>query len=277
MPKTCLVIVDGMSFDTCVAECGYLEGSVENGLARRWTVQTCLPTISAALYETIHTGLTPHEHGILGNDHLRASFYDNIFSVAKSAGKVTAAVAHSYFHTLYGGSNYDPFLHCEINDIYAPIPYARYYSMDRYRAENSCVPAEIDLCAQAWKLAQQHQPDYLLLHSCSVDTLGHWFTADSAEYRNQVSVVDNALSHLIPRLMDAGYHILVTADHGMNSDGHHGGNQPVLRTVPLYYFGNIAGPAVEKIVDQRSIAPSILKLIGCAVPPGMRVDNLGIM
>lgn len=29
MPKTCLVIVDGMGFDTCVAECGYLEGSVE--------------------------------------------------------------------------------------------------------------------------------------------------------------------------------------------------------------------------------------------------------
>ena len=97
MAKVCLVIIDGMSFDDCVSQCGYLEGSVEAGIARRWAMQACLPTISAALYETIHTGLAPHEHGILGNNHLRQSQHKNIFNTAKQAGKVTAVVGHSYF------------------------------------------------------------------------------------------------------------------------------------------------------------------------------------
>ena len=274
MTKACLIIVDGMRFDTSVAECGYLEGSVAFGSAKRWSMQSCLPTISAALYETIHTGVTPHEHGILGNSHLRESRCHNIFSATKRAGKISAAVAHSYFHTLYGGSAYDPFQHCEINDPNAPVPYARYYSMDGYRPDNACVPAEIDLCAQAWMLTQRYQPDYLLLHSCSVDTLGHWFTGDSAEYRNQVSVVDNALSHLIPRLVENGYHVMVTADHGMNADGNHGGNQPVLRTVPFYYFGDRTGPAIDQMLDQRAIAPSVLKLMGIDIPSSMYVNSL---
>ncbi len=274
MAKVCLVIIDGMSFDDCVSQCGYLEGSVEAGIARRWAMQACLPTISAALYETIHTGLAPHEHGILGNNHLRQSQHDNIFNTAKQSGKVTAVVAHSYFHTLYGGSDFDPYLHCEINDPNAPIPYARYYSMEGYRTANSCVPSESDLCAQAWALTQLHQPDYLLLHSSSVDTLGHWFTGDSPEYRIQISIVDNALSQLIPRLIDSSYHVMVTADHGINSDGHHGGNQSVLRTVPFYYFGKNTGPDADQTLDQRAIAPTILKLADIAIPQSMQFDSV---
>ena len=274
MAKVCLVIVDGMGFDACVSECGYLEGSVEAGVAQRWAMQACLPTISAALYETIHTGLAPNDHGILGNDHLRESLHDNIFNIAKSKGKTTAAVAHSYFHILCGGSAFDPFLHCEINDPNAPVPYGRYYSMDGYRAVNSCVPSETDLCAQAWTLTQRHDIDYLLLHSSSVDTLGHWFTGDSSEYRIQISIVDNALSRLIPRLIDNNYHVMATADHGINADGHHGGNQSVLRTVPFYYFGSNTGPQSDQILDQRAIAPTILKLMGIDIPPGMRIDSL---
>jgi len=274
MAKVCLVIVDGMGFDASVSQCGYLEGSVEAGVAQRWAMQACLPTISAALYETIHTGLAPIDHGILGNDHLRESLHDNIFSIAKSAGKITAVVAHSYFHRLYGGSAFDPFLHCEINDPDAPIPYARYYSMDGYRTENSCVPSETDLCAQAWALTKHHAPDYLLLHSSSVDTLGHWFTGDSSEYRIQISIVDNALSRLIPRLIDLDYHVMITADHGINADGHHGGNEPALRTVPFYYFGNKNGPQPDQTLDQRAIAPTILNLMGLKIPQTMRTSSL---
>lgn len=70
MPKTCLIIIDGLRYDTAVAECGYLAASVEGGLARLWKMQSCLPTISAPLYETIHTGLAPVDHGILANERV---------------------------------------------------------------------------------------------------------------------------------------------------------------------------------------------------------------
>lgn len=274
MAKTCLIIMDGVRFDTCISESGYLEGSVEEGQAKRWKMQSCLPSISAPLYETIHTGLAPHAHGILGNEGIRPSRCPNIFYTLKNARKTAAVAGHSYFHTLYGGNAFDPFEHCEINDPSAPIPYARYYSMEGYRPANSCMLSEIDLCAQLWGMAQRHDPDYLLMHSPSADTLGHWFTSNSPEYRTQVWQVDNALSRLIPRLLGKGYEVLVTADHGMNEDGHHGGNQPKLREVPFYYFGSKAGPKENTLLDQRAIAPSILSLIGVPAPQTMNVASL---
>lgn len=274
MVKTCLIIMDGVRFDTSIEECGYLEASVEAGHAQRWKMLSCLPSISACLYETIHTGLAPCEHGILGNEGIRASNKPNLFNTLKDAGKTTAVAAHSYFHTLYGGSTFDPFEHCEINDPSAPIPHARYYSMEGYRPANSCVPSEIDLCSQVWTLAKSYQPDYLLMHSPSADTLGHWFTSDSPEYRTQVWHVDNALSRLIPRLLSEGYDVMVTADHGINADGHHGGNQKELREVPFYYYGLRIGPLPDVVLDQRAIAATILSLIGVQAPETMSVSSL---
>lgn len=174
MTKTCLIIVDGLRYDTAVSECGYLAAAVESGQARLWKMQSCLPTISAPLYETIHTGLAPMDHGILGNEGIRPSQHHNVFSVLKAAGRNCGVVAHSYFHTLYGGCAFDPFEHAEIDDKTQPIPYAQYYSMEGYCRENSCIPSDIDLCAQTWKLAHAYAPDYLLLHMPACDTLGHW-------------------------------------------------------------------------------------------------------
>ncbi|QDG77954.1 alkaline phosphatase family protein [Labrenzia sp. PHM005] len=265
----CLIIIDGLRHDTAIEECGYLMAAVEAKQARAWQMQSCLPTISAPLYETIHTGLAPIEHGILSNEAIRPSNKPNVFSTLKTAGKTTGAVAHSYYHTLYGGTAFDPFEHTEINDPDAPVPYARYYSMEGYSKVNPALPSETDLCAQTWILAQTHKPDYLLLHSSSCDSLGHYYTSSSAEYRHQAWRVDNALSRLIPRLRDAGYDVLVTADHGMNEDGHHAGDQPGLRAVPFFVFSDRFKAPENEILDQKAIAPTILALLETPIPQSM--------
>lgn len=270
--KLCLIIIDGLRNDTARAECGYLAAAVEGGEARAWTMQACLPTISAPLYETIHTGLAPIDHGLLSNEALRPSPHPNVFSALKAAGKLSGAVAHSYFHSLYGGgSAYDPFEHAEINDQNAAIPFARYYSMAGYSKANPALPSEVDLCAQAWSIANRSAPDYLLLHTSSCDTLGHSYTSDSPEYRIQAWKVDNALSDLIPRLRGVGYDVLVTADHGMNADGQHAGDQPCLREVPFFAFCDAFEVEADTILDQRIIAPTILSLLGVEPPSTMKV------
>src|SRR5829696_4637741 len=75
--KVILVIMDGVGFDTAVSRCGFLEGMVELGRARRWRMRAALPTISAPLYETLHTGVPPIEHGIVANEALRPSTWPN--------------------------------------------------------------------------------------------------------------------------------------------------------------------------------------------------------
>jgi len=272
--KLCLIIIDGLRNDTALAECGFLTASVAAGTARHWKMQSCLPTISAPLYETLHTGLAPCDHGITSNEALRPSHQPNVFSVLKQAGRASGAVAHAYFHTLYGGSVFDPFAHAEINDPSAPVPHARYYSLEGYGRANPALPSEVDLCAQAWSIARMHEPDYLLLHSSSCDTLGHFYTSDSAEYRTQAWRVDNALSRLVPRLSDAGYDVLVTADHGMNADGHHGGDQPGLREVPFFAFSERLTAPADAVLDQRAVAPTVLALLGEEIPATMTARPL---
>lgn len=269
-----LVIMDGIGYNTAIAECGFLEGAVELGWARRFKMQAALPTISAPLYETLHTGLSPLVHGVVGNEALRPSTKPNVFHSLHDQGYRTAAVAHSYFFTLYNRRFYDPIYDVEIDDETLPIQHARFYSMEGYGSINPCAPAEIDLCAQVTLLVGRHKPHYLLYHTCSGDTLGHTYTSNSAEYRNQAWRIDNALSRTLPLWLDAGYEVLVTADHGMNEDGHHGGTGPLERDVPFYYFGKGQMPTPNKVLDQLGIAPTILSRIGAEIPDTMEADLL---
>ena len=270
--KVILVIMDGVGYDTALSQCGYLEGMVELGRARRWKMRTALPTISAAMYETIHTGQSPLDHGVSGNEAIRRSNVPNVFDQLHQGNYKTAAVAHSYFHTLYNGP-YDPIEHVEIEDETKAIQHGRFYSMEGYSGANICAPAEIDLCAQATHLLRRTDPDYLLLHTSSVDSTGHKYTADSSQYRIQTWHIDNALARTIPLWLEAGYDIFVTADHGMNADGHHGGTEEIMRHVPFYYFGDAPMPEKDTVLDQLAIAPSILNTIGAEVPSSMKAHT----
>ena len=95
--KVILVIIDGLKYQTAIEQCGFLEALVESKKARRMKMIAVLPTLSAPIYETLHTGVQPIHHGITSNDNLRKSNCDNIFSIAKTGGLVTAAAAHSFF------------------------------------------------------------------------------------------------------------------------------------------------------------------------------------
>ncbi len=273
--KVILVIMDGAGFDAVTSQCGYLEGAVDLGQARRWKMQTALPSISAPMYETIHTGLWPHEHGIVANECVRLSNRPNVFALARAAGRTTAAVAQEYFHRMYVEAPWDPLRSIEHHNPETDIQHGRFYSMEGYGPINPAAPAEIDLCAQVTLTLEAHAPDYLLLHTCSADTLGHTFGGDSREYRYQIWTIDNALSRAIPVWRALGYEVMVTADHGMNAEKHHGGCEEIMRSVAFYYFGAASGPETGTVLSQLGIAATILGRLGVAPAPGMRPAFLG--
>ncbi len=269
MTRVILVIMDGAGYQAVLSECGWLEGAVRLGHARRWKMHTALPSLSGPMYETIHTGLWPHQHGIVSNEGMRASSSPNVFSLARAAGKRTGAVAQSYFHELYVNDRWDPLRAVEHHDESKDIQFARFYSMEGYGPFNACAPAEIDLCAQATLIMEQHAPDYMLMHTCSADTLGHTFGGDSMEYRRQIWHIDNALSRAIPVWRDLGYDVLVTADHGMTADKWHGGTVPEATEVPFYLFSDAVVPTGTHELSQLGIAASILTLMGVEPVEGM--------
>ena len=68
------------------------------------------------------------------------------------------------------------------------------------------------------------------------------------------------------------YGLVVTADHGMDRFGIHGGPTEEQRTIPLYIFSAAAVPGrfQEEEISQLNLAPLLCRLLGLPPAPGMR-------
>lgn len=268
--KVILVVVDGLKYRTALDHCGFLEGQVESGRARRWRMRASLPSMSAPCYESLHTGLDPADHGITVNNPLKVSTSPNIFSLARAADKVTAAVAYSWFSVMYNGMPYEASKHLETEDAALPIQYGRFYDDANRTDFHLAIPSDNDLCAQVDTLIAKRRPDYLLLHSMTVDSVGHVHGGGSWQYNRAASIVDTALARHLPAWRDQGYRVLVTADHGFTDCGYHGGTEDAVRDVAYYDIGHPQAGVDETPVSQRAVAPTVLTLMGLTAAPGMR-------
>jgi len=267
--KVILVIIDGLKYQTAIEQCGFLEALVESKQARRMKMIAVLPTLSAPIYETLHTGLEPLEHGITSNDNLRESKFENIFTIAKASGLVTAATAHSFFSTLYNEDPYIPIRDQEVNDPDKAIQHGRFYSENGYTAFNIALPSDHDLMNQASMLVTRYEPHYLMIHSCSCDSIGHKFGGNSLEYSKQAWQVNDQLAQHIPFWIEKGYRILITSDHGFTDSGNHGGSSEIERCTPYYDIGHPIPGIASEDVSQLSVAPSILSILGLSIPKKM--------
>lgn len=271
MGKAILVVCDALRDDTAADYMGYLEHLVEVRRATRYSVIGELPSMSRPIYETLHTGLTSSEHGITNNAVVRRSNVPNVFQCAREAGLVTAAAAYCWYSELYNRAPYDIVNDREVDDETLSIQHGRFYREDNF--------PDIEVFAAGAMLARRFYPDYLLIHPMMIDTVGEAYGANSPQYRKQVIVQDQILANLIPEALQADYTVLVTADHGMSDDtSTHGGTRPEMRNVPLYIVkpdGQGDGRRAETL-SQLQIAPTLLTLLGLAVPATMKAPVIEI-
>jgi bisphosphoglycerate-independent phosphoglycerate mutase (AlkP superfamily) len=109
-----------------------------------------------------------------------------------------------------------------------------------------------------------------------MDYVGETHGADSGAYRKHATRQDIWLATYLVEWMERGYRILVTSDHGINTDGFHGGTTLEVREVPLYLIQpDIAGKGdTQETVSQLQIAPTICKLLEIPVPQTMKAAAL---
>jgi bisphosphoglycerate-independent phosphoglycerate mutase (AlkP superfamily) len=105
-----------------------------------------------------------------------------------------------------------------------------------------------------------------------IDYIGHIFGGESKEYENSVALAGNVLAAPLTRWLEAGYNVVITADHGMNQMGMHGGTDEIQRGTPLYIFSKQVqnGRFEEDYISQLNIAPLLCRLLGVAVPETMK-------
>ena len=268
--KLLLIILDGVPYRNWRRLMGNLEGWVQSGEARVWKMRSVLPSTSACCYASIHTGVSPQVHGILSNENRFRVGQPDIFSEVSKAGGKTGAVTHSYWSEFFRAYPFDLVEDMEFDEPDGPITHGRFHTMTGYNARNQMTPSDVDLFATLTMLTRRHGIDYGILHTCTLDSMGHRFGHDCHEMDHAVYAMDGMLAAFLPRWIEAGYEVMVTADHGQTDRGHHGGHDDEMQDFALYYFGPGQGPQADTLLDQLQLAPTILSRLGVPVPATMR-------
>lgn len=264
MSKTILVLLDACRYDTATENAGYLEHLVEVGLAAKYRVRGELPSISRPMYETVMTGLPCSVHGIVSNRVVRPSTCNNLFSLCRQNGLITAAAAFRWISELYSKPGaFDPADRYQLEGT-GGICHGIYYYDDLYPDSHLFDDGEF--------LRRRYQPDFLLLHPMNIDYWGHKCGGDSFEYTQAVWTAMDQLAGLLPGWLAEGWQVVVTADHGMDGLGLHGGPTEQQRTVPLYIVGAPAiqpGRYEQPELSQLAVAPLVCRLLGLPPATGM--------
>lgn len=263
MPTTILVLLDACRWDVGTDNAGYLEHLVDLGKAAKYKVRGELPSMSRPMYETLMTGLPSSAHGIVSNQVRRLSNQPNLFRMCREQGLVTAAACYFWMSELYNQVPFDPRTQRIQLDSPGGIQHGIFYWEDQY--------PDTHLYADGEFLRERYQPDFLVLHSMNIDYWGHQRGGDSKEYAAAVATAMEALSLLLPVWLEDGCQVVITADHGMNALGHHGGPTPEQRTVPLYILSPLCTPGryEDREVSQLNLAPLLCRMLGIPPAAGM--------
>lgn len=249
-----LVVLDGLNYTVASHAMGHLQAYVGAERAALYKLNCELPALSRPLYECILTGVPPIESGIVHNNVSRLSHQRSVFHYAREAGLSTAAAAYHWMSELY---NRTPFIavrdrHTEDSEL--PIQYGHFYWSDHY--------PDSHLLADAESLRVKHTPNFLLVHPMNIDDAGHKHGLDSAQYRNSARSADIILADYLQGWLQAGYQVLITADHGMNNDRSHNGLLPEEREVPLFVLGDAFSLNPDALPKQTELCGTICELLG---------------
>lgn len=272
--KLLLIILDGVPYRNWRRLFGNLEGWVDDGTARVWKHRAVLPSTSASCYASIHTGVSPQVHGCTGNGNVFRLAQPDVFSQVRAGGGVTGAVAHSFWSEFFNRHPFDYVRDVEYDEPDSTtINHGRFHTMTGYGSDNQMTPSDVDLFASLTNLCQRFGLNYGMLHTCTLDSMGHRFHHDCHEMDHACFVMDEMLAPFIPKWRDAGYEVIVTADHGQDERGHHGGRSELQQESALYYFGDADGPPDDTIIDQLQLAPTILSRLGAPIPDTMKAAS----
>lgn len=263
-------MLDGLRYDTAESQMGYLHHLIEKGKASRFKVKSELPSISRPLYEVLLTGTPVYKNRITTNQTIRLSHEESIFHLTKKNGLKNATASYYWVSELYNSAPFNRITDRIQLDGQKPIERGIFYWEDHY--------PDSHLFADANFLLNTYQPEFLYVHSMNIDNDGHKFTADSKEYRNRVLNVDGLLADILPNWVEAGYQIIVTADHGMNDDGNHGGTTTADRDVPLFIISDRVKHGIYKEeIPQLQIAPLVCELLNIQQSPAMQKLSIPVL
>ena len=117
---------------------------------------------------------------------------------------------------------------------------------------------------------EKHQ--FIATNLCNADMVGH--TGNMEATIKGIETIDQALSTLIPRALEHGYSVIITADHGnademINENNHEMITSHSTNPVPLILVSNTYTKITREGLALADIAPTILAIFGIEKPKEM--------
>ncbi len=252
--KVVLIILDGCRYDVAMEQMGFLNSLVEHKQAQLKKMVAEMPSNSRPLYEVIMTGQPMYKNEIYTNLVVQQSKELSIFELVKQAGGTTGVAGYFWMSELYNRAPYNILTDRIQHDEAKLIQHGIFYSEDTY--------PDSHVFADANSIISTYEPDFMVVHSMNIDDIGHKYTALSREYMTQVNIADTIIGTIVPKWQKMGYQIIVTADHGMDDYGLHGGSLPQHREVPFYLLNNTTELSKETEISQLQLMPMITEIMG---------------
>eukprot|EP00474_Spongospora_subterranea_P005276 CRZ05734.1 hypothetical protein [Spongospora subterranea] len=126
--------------------------------------------------------------------------------------------------------------------------------------------------------------DLLIAHFLGIDHVGHRFYANHPTMKDKLQQLDNVLADLVESI-DNETILFAFGDHGMTSEGNHGGTTPLETNSALFMFSkkpifDVQGsspPHQHLVIKQVDIVPTLSLLLGVPIPYsslGMVISDL---
>lgn len=256
MMKVILIILDGLNYQVAETTMGYLLAQCKAQKGHLRAIESVPPALSRPLYETILTGKTAKESGIISNETTQRSKEQSIFHYTKSLGKIGAAAASHWFSELYNHTPFEPIDWRFVANPNLTIPYGIFYFDWHYPDSHTFSDAEY--------LRVNYNPDFLLIHPMGIDYSGNLYGGNSIEYHNSTRLIDEAFAHYLPIWLEEEYQIFITSDHGINNKNQrysHTKEMEIQTKIPLFIFGSTHKQLQPKMIEQTDLCSTICQLL----------------
>ena len=140
---------------------------------------------------------------------------------------------------------------------------------DLARTENFFADDDASLAAARERLRSHDGAALIVLHIGSTDYVAHQFGTERPEYRERLREVDSDLQRFFADVFDQGTTFIVTADHGCDLYGSHGGGADIYRRVPLVLVGSGVLPVQGFEMEAPQMPLVLAVLLGTRMPGGV--------
>ena len=222
-----------------------------------------LQMVTMTQYDDTYSGITVLFH----NDNIANTMGEYLSSLGKTQLRIAETEKYPHVTFFFSGGREAPFQGEQ--RILIPSPKVATYDLKPSMSALEVTDAVVDAIIE-------DLPDFICLNYANADMVGHTGVMEAA--MEAVETVDQCLTRLVPAALEAGYGIVIIADHGNSDTMKNPDGSPhtahTMNPVPVFVVSDqLQGrPVSDGIL--ADIAPTLLFIMGIPKPPEMTGKNL---